>query len=877
MKKLLVFLMLVTGQIAFAQSSSITGEVTAKDSDGLPSASVLLLQKKDSAQVTYTTTDLHGLFQIANVKDGEYILKVTFVGYAPYFKNLTTPATTDTLTLGKIELQPDVINLAEVVFIGQREAVLIKEDTVQFNAGSFNTQANANVEQLLKKLPGVEVERDGSVRVQGQNVERIFIDGKEFFGGDLQMATKNLPADAISAVQVIDDKTEESRFSGIEDGQRHKVINLTLKEKWKKMGFGKAIAGAGTSDRYAVQGNFNRFTNDNQFSVMGTSNNINNQDLGSLGTGEEVPNGRAVTHQGGINFSKQFSKKTRINSSYKIDYTDEKVFTDVNRQNFLPGGTALYYENSQRRNSRNRHTALAGLDYKAARNSIKITTFFNFANANSLMTNSRQSYSVADTLVNAGERTSATRNQNYNFKGNVFYGHRFRKAGRVFTVTNQISALRVNANGNANSFTRFSDGKDETVRQLNKQDNTGFDFNTQLAYTEPLGKKQYLQTTYTVTNRSSESDLVVHDIVNETRLFNAEQSSRFSSDFLYQQVGLTYRLSGKKYNLAVGSTLQQSTLSRLVPTDGDEVKRTFQNVLPKTTLNIRIKKSTRTSLTYSTSVREPTINQLQPVLSRFDPLKLYVGNPGLRPEYSHRGRLNFTTFSAPTGIFLSGSLSMNYTTNPIAMAVSIDERQVRTTRYVNLDRRENVAAFLNAGFPLKKWNSRINLGPFLRQDRSQNILNGITGAVNQRSFGSNIGYTYSYKENVELVLGAYISATSSDYELNQNQNQFFVNSVYTADTRVQFLKAYAITAAFNYSRFRNRQTSFDQAIPILNLALSRYVLKDNKGEVRLSGHNLFDQSVGATQVATINYVEQSVQNTLGRYYMLSFLYNFKLY
>jgi hypothetical protein len=287
MKQLLIFLWVLAGPAVFAQGPPLRGRVADPQQGGLPAASVQLLQPRDSSAVLSTLTDAQGGFGFAAVGEGPYLLKVTFVGYAPHLRPVAVPAGTDTLDLGTVELRPVAIQLDEVTITGDREPVTIRGDTLEYNAGSFGTQPNANLEQLLKRLPGMEVGADGNVSVQGENLTRIFVDGKEVFGGNLQMATKNLPADAIDKVQVVEGRSEESRFSGIDDGRREKVINVTLKEDRRNMGFGKATAGAGTDRRYAAQGNYNRLDGGNLLSVMGSSNNVNNLDLTGNAAGNE--------------------------------------------------------------------------------------------------------------------------------------------------------------------------------------------------------------------------------------------------------------------------------------------------------------------------------------------------------------------------------------------------------------------------------------------------------------------------------------------------------------------------------------------------------------------------------------------------------------
>ncbi|MFD2999310.1 outer membrane beta-barrel protein [Pontibacter toksunensis] len=888
MRKFLLFiLLLVTSNVAFPQLHFIKGRVVEKEAGALPSASVFLLQSTDSAVVHYTTTNTEGHFLLENIRKGNYIFKVSFLGYSPFYSNLTMPpSTSDTLNLGTIALKPVASQLQEVEVTGIKAPVIVKQDTVEYNAGSYTTRPNANVEQLLKKLPGLDVQSDGNISVQGERVTRIFVDGKEFFGADLKTATKNLPADAIENVQVIDEQSQEARFSGIDDGRRQKVINLTLKEDRRNNGFGKATAGVGTSKRYMAQGNYNRLDERNMLSLFATSNNINNIDLSSGGSGSNAAqtgasasrspgqNGLVNAHSGGANVFRQLTPKTSLTGAYFFNHTDATIQSNLIRQNFLPEGTALYYEDSRNENRNSLHNATAGVEHKDSINTVRLNGSFGYSGARSASSSSRQSFSVADSLVYEGERTAFTRNKSFNLDTDLFYGHRFGKSGRLFTVTNQFSAYQDDVRGQAFSFTRFTEGDEEAVRQRNEQENKDLSYSLKGTYTEPLGKKQYLQATYDVSNRASKANLEVYDLVGDTSLFAADQSSRFSSSYLYQRIGVDYRLNQPKYNLSVGVRVQQSDLARKMEAPDDDLTRTFRNVLPHINYNRRFSRSTRLGFDYTTSVREPSISQLQPVVSRYDPLHLYIGNPDLRPEYTHQAKLQFNTSDATSGIFLTSSLNLNYTTNPITAAVTIDERQVRTTQYANVRQSNSLAAYVNVGLPVRRYNSRFNVSPYLRQGESVNLLNGVEGTITQRSVGANIGYAYTYKEFVDVNIRAFLTRTSSEYVLNQQRNQVFVNAAYVADATINFLKSFYFTADFTYSKFRNRQANFNQGIPTLNLSLSKLVLKDNRGEVRLSGLNMLNRNIGATQFATQNYIEQSVQNALGNFYMLSFTYNF---
>jgi hypothetical protein len=271
---------LCLAQVAAAQRYTLKGQVQDEKQTGLPGATVLILQAKDSSLVSFAATNQQGEFEIKNVNKGDLLLKTTFLGYMPYFHKLQFPQESNLLDLGVLQLRPLSNELKEVMVQGEKSPVVFKKDTIEYNAGSFKTQPNAVAEDLLKKLPGVDVETDGSISVKGEKVQRVTVDGKEFFGRDPKLATRNLPADAIDKVQVFDKKSDQAMFTGIDDGQREKTINLQLKEEKRNSAFGNAMAGIGTDDRYQAKASLNRFSSGKQLSFLGMANNVNAQGFG---------------------------------------------------------------------------------------------------------------------------------------------------------------------------------------------------------------------------------------------------------------------------------------------------------------------------------------------------------------------------------------------------------------------------------------------------------------------------------------------------------------------------------------------------------------------------------------------------------------------
>ncbi|WP_426062032.1 outer membrane beta-barrel protein [Hymenobacter sp. B1770] len=882
MGKLALLFLLLTGHLTFAQTYAIRGRVVEAPGQALPAASILLLQAADSAVVANTVTNELGRFVLGSVGTGAYLLKVSFVGYRAAFRTVAPPMEADTLDLGLITLTPVPVGLKEVTVTADVNPVTVKQDTVEYHAGAFAPRPNVDAAQLLARLPGVDVGADGNVRVQGESVTRIFVEGKEFFGGNLQMALKTLPADAIYKIQVIDGQSEAARFSGIDDGRREKIINLTLKADHKNSGFGKATAAAGTHGRYGAQGNYTRLRGETMRSASASSNNVNNRPLtGGTAPGATTDRARsaspgvATTHSAGLTAFEKLSPKTSVNGNYIGNYSIAQVRTNLLRQNFLPEGTAFYYQNSGQRTSTGLHNAIAGVEHRDSLRTVKLNASVTYASTDVLSTEARHSFGVGDTLENEGVRDARTRTGTGSLQAGAFLGQRFGRSDRLLTFSGEGQVNQDRTRGASTALTRFRQGPDEVQQQRNAQDGQDGSFSARMAYTQPLAPQQYVEAAYAVSNRSSRSALDVFDLLLDPNLPDPEQSTRFRLRFLFQQAGVTYRLKRGKLNFSAGALAQLSRLTGQAAAGGEGVDRRFANVLPALSANQQLSRSTRVAFNYSTAVREPTLAQLQPVVSRYDPLNQYLGNPSLRPEYLHQGKLTFTGARGTAGAFLSGSVNATVSANPITAAVTLDERQVRTTRYVNVAQSWSAAAVMSVSMPVKKLKSRFTLSPYLRQGQSATLLNGVVGRITQQSAGGDARYTYRLPQLVEVNLRAALTATSARYPTARPGNASFLNTSYSADATVQFLKKYAASTDASYQRFVNTGAGLAQAIPLLNASLSRLVLPDNRGEFTLSAHNLLDRRLGVSQTATINFLEQSTQNALGRFFLLGFTYNFK--
>jgi len=872
----------------------------------LPSATVMLLNPKDSSLVNFGATNAQGIFEIKGVSRTPHILKITFVGYKTYSGVVSPPENGDVLDLGQLKMEVALTKLDELVIEAKKAPVVIKKDTIEFNAGSFKVNPNATVEDLLKKLPGVEVDNDGTIRSQGEQVRRVTVDGKNFFGNDPKLATRNLPADAIDKVQMFDKKSDQAVFSGIEDGQREKTINLELKEEKRKGMFGNLQGGVGTDDRYSAKLNLNRFRKGQQLSILGMGNNINEQGFsieeymtftggaqqmmrggqmrfelnGNNSNGIPLNfggrnNGLMNNYAGGANFNQEFGKKTELNASYFYNFLDHDLSQNTERVNYLPNGDLKFNQQSHQLNTNANHRVNTTLEHKLdSMNSLKWTTNFSYNETDTDQKTHSENFDPNGTLLNESDGHTTAFGNAINLNTSLLWRHRFARKGRTLAVTGQFMLNDAEREGSQDAVNTFYDDVTETnnVLQVNDQSTQNLTYSGTVSYTEPLGKRKYLEANYTFRQNLNDVDRQVFDVVNEDQTFNPQLSNQYTSDYQYHRAGMNFRMNRSKYNLSVGSSIQQTYLEGDLRLLNQDISKSYQNFLPTARFNYDFSNTRHVSLEYETSVQEPTVQELQPVIDNSDQLNWYVGNPNLRPAYAHNGRLNFTTFDPMTFISFFAFLEATYTTNSIVTSQSYTEDQIRLSMPVNVDHNMRLMGDASFGFPIQKIGSRISISANVVRQNGVNVVEGTESDIAQNTLGARLRYEYRYKEIFDASLMANVRRQATAYEFNEQADQLFFNKTFSAEANLTFLKNYQFSSNLEYLIYESKTYNYKQSIPLLNLSVSRFLLKAKSGELRFSVNNLLDKNLGISQNANVNYFERVTANSLGRYYMVTFIY-----
>ena len=781
----------------------------------------------------------------------------------------------------------------------------ITKDTISYNADAFETQPNADVEELLKKLPGIEVGQDGSIKAQGEEVTRVFVDGKEFFGDDPKMATKNLPAKGVKKVKVYDKQSEMAEFTGIDDGIREKTIDLQMKDEFKKGLFGTAQAGYGSDERYNAKAAINRFTKTNQVSFLGQFNNINDQGfsfndrmnfsggmrgMGGGGggrsmefrsSGSDVPfntgnnTGLINTGAAGLNFNFQQNKNFNIRSSYFYNNVNKELDQFSFRQTF--SDDPFDTEETANRDSENQsHSFALNSDIQIdSFSQLQLTTRASFGNATGLGESFLQNI-VLSAVENQSTTTEDNKVDNSSFSGTATYMHKFGKTGRNFSVSGTYSKNENDTDSDLEALSEyFNTGNEEALRQLQFANSDDRRLEGQFSYTEPLKKRRFLEFNYNYSKQNSDYIKRVTDITDTSSQENPLLSTDYNSIFQYHRPGATFRYSGEVHNVNIGLNYQLSELTGRVDQGENAIKRNYNHFLPRASWRRDIGNGKHLRVNYNTRVNSPSITQLSPVIDNSDPLRLYVGNPNLDAEFNHSLGMNFHSFSQFSMTSFFASINGGITENKIITSRTIDEEFRETSSPINIDQEKTARMYASFGRPFKLIHSRFNINTNASYTNTQSSIDAELLDVNRWSRGFGFSISNLNSKVLEYNFGADWTFTDNYYKSDVDLDQNTLLTTYFADATLTMWKKWKITGGYDYNLYSSSQFGEDQSLPLLEFSISRLVLPGDKGQIKFSVFDVLDENRGLSRSADINYIEEVRSNSVGRYAMLSFIYSIR--
>ncbi len=908
MQKLITIAALLCISLSFSQSKNfkISGQIYSEpDNVPLEAATVYLERVKDSSLVTYTISEKDGAFNLEDQTASDSLnILVSYVGYKSYKRKIVIDK--PDISLGKINLQ--ISNALDEVVIKSSAPITIKKDTLEFNVKSFKTKKDATVEDLLKQLPGVEIDEEGKIKVNGKEVNKILVNGKPFFGNDPSITIKNLTKEIIEKIQVVDTKTKSEAFTGEEGDQENKTINLTIKEENNKGVFGRVAAGAGTDGRYEFAGMFNRFNNDQRISVLVGGNNINSPGFsfgeiekmfGSGGStsfnsngsfsinGRQFGGGQGITtsNLAGANYADAIGEKTEVAADYFYSNSSSENETSSQRETIL--SDSRFFSNSNSRSNNDTQSHSVNSDFE-----IKIDTTFlinikpSFATSNSTTdyTSQDETLNEEQTLTNQSTLNSFVENNVKNFSNEISTTKKFGTKGAFLRFGLDNSFNNSESEDFINSNTEIFGANPEIINrnQLTDGDNKSNTLVADVSYRLPIKEKEFfINFNYEYQRNKDENTQSTFDFNSVSNNFDTFNEA-LSTDFEYTDtrsspgVSLSYRK--EKWSARFGADYVSRTLKNQ---DGlrpqFNVERDFKAIELNSNFNYRFSKKASIYANYRLSNSPPALRQLQAFEDVSNPLNTVIGNPNLEPTNEHRIYLGFNAYNwqERTGFYMYANITKRQ--NAVISKTTIDaETLKRITTYDNVDGNQN--GYFGVDFSKKiKIDSlqslRFKVGNWSNFSKNINFNNEVQYASDVLATTPNIGLDYVCTNVFEFKPRYSITFTNNKYDIDAFEDLNFTSHNLDLNTTFFLLKGIEWRNDMTYNYNPNVAAGFQRDAWFWNASVAYSVLKD-KGLVTLKVYDLLNQNTNARRTATLDYIQDTQSTVLRQYFMLNFSWKF---
>jgi hypothetical protein len=911
--------------VLYAQGVKVQGQIVdAKDNSPMIGVTVILSNLADSTQKKGAITDLEGVFEIQPILPGDYWLSTSYISYLPTEKLLRVD--TSLVEMGIVFIAQDANLLKEILVEGKQIRVQQIGDTTQFNADAYKTNPNATVEDLVQKMPGITME-NGVMKVQGEELRKVTIDGEDFFGEDATVALKNLPAEIVDKIQVFDRLSEQSQFTGFDDGNTQKTLNIVTKSGKANGQFGKIYAGAGADNRYIAGANLNYFNGKQRISLIGMSNNLNQQNFSSQdllgvtgasssgGGGGRGGNRGGGRNQGGsannfligqqagistvnslgLNYTDRWGEKIRVNGSYFFNNNRNENASELTREYFLNEDVNQLYDETNRSESDNfNHRLNARLEFNLdSANTITLRPQISFQDNSRMSSFLGQNYFSVNDPLNITENITRSDNSGYSFSNDLLYRHRFSKRGRTASVNIGTSLNDQTGDRRLFSQNQYFTGVDtsETLDQLTLTSSNGLNLSSNFAFTEPIGKQGQIQLNYTPSINRNTSDRGTNSLDSLTGDYTLPDlllSNQFENEVTTHRAGGSYQLRKEKINFSIGLNYQNVRLnSEQVSPTALRVDKTFENLLPSASFNFRRSKSENLRIQYRTSTNVPRVNQLQNVLDNSNPLLLSIGNQGLWQPYSHNLNIRFNQNNADKATSFVASGFVGITPNYIGNSTLIAARDTvvlgnipllagsQLTRPVNLEGYWNARSFFTYGLPLGLLKSNLNLSTGFSYQRSPSLVNNMKNLVNSYTTNAGVVLSSNISEKLDFNLSysANFNVVRNSLQPQLNNNFFFHNTGLRLNW--EFAKRATFSNDLQQTLYTGLGEGFNQQYVLWNLAIGYRLLKNEALELRLGVFDLLNQNNSIGRTVTETYVEDSVTDVLKRYFMVTATYTLR--
>lgn len=890
-------------------TNSITGNVAdTLNKQAMFRAIVSMIRAKDSILIKFTRTDLKGHFQIKDIPVGKYILLTSLPNYADYTDTISITSMSK-IELGTIPLITKAHLLEEVVVKQTIGAIKLKGDTTEYRADSFRVQPNATVEELLKILPGIQVDKNGQITAQGRTVQKVLVDGEEFFGDDPTLVTQNIRADMVDKVQVFDKKSDQAAFTGIDDGKKTTTINLKLKNDKKQGYFGKVNAGIGTNGYYNEQLMLNKFQRKEKLSFYGILSNtgtigLNWQDQNSFGDNSSRIefdesgnisgnddlsdwggnfNGRGYpkVQTGGVHYNNKFGDdKHAINGNYKLLDLTVTGSSTTNTQNILPD--TLYYTNQRQEFTnkiiRNKGNLIYDWDIDSS-SSLKLIIDAGVDHKTTATKYFTESLAQDSSFVNQGNRNLTTDGDLNTFNSSLLWRKKLKKKGRTISVD-----VKENYNGNeSNGFlyadNKFFKGGVQVGNQLTDQNKIISShllaFNGKVTYSEPLSKVSSLVFNYgmTVNNNSANRSSYNKSANGHYETLDSVYSNDYTYNIFMLSGGISYALTKKKFKLNAGNNIGNTNYSQTDNWTLVSTKRNFLNWFPQAFMSYSFSSQKSIYLSYNGATVQPTIQQIQPLRTNDDPLNIVIGNASLLPSFRNNINMSYYNYKALSQKNISLGIFYGFVNNAFATKDYVDTLGRRVSQSINVNGNHNFNTYFNYGFPL--FGAHIGIGGNMNESKFVNYINNRENVTKSNIYGLNFSAGKTVEKLYANSIYANISYTTSQSSIQKDISTHYWT--YNIRPDIDFYLPWKLQIHTDCDFiFRQKTSVFDNDynVVLLNAWFGKKLLPGDALLIKASVNDLFNQNIGFNRTVNTNYITQNTYSTIQRYFMLTVLWNF---
>jgi len=900
-----------------AQTSSLKGIVAdTSDKKNLQNTVVSLLTPKDSVLVQFTRADQSGRFAISNVKEGDYLLMVTHPYVGDYFDHVSIKPGQVT-DLGTIVMIPKVKLLAAVI-LKSGSPIKIKGDTTIYTADSFKVREGANVEELLRRLPGITVDKDGQITAMGEKVKKVLVDGEEFFGTDPGIATKNLRADIVKEVQVFDKKSDQAEFTGIDDGVKDKTINLKLKEDKKKGYFGKIDAGGGLPDKYSHDAMINAFKGKRKMAAYGIMSNTGQTNLdwqdaqnyagGSDNMNMEMTddggmmmfwdgggddsywggrNGVPTNWNAGLHYNNKFSNnKNSLNAGYKFSKVNAPGNTLTFTRNFNTDSVWNTNTINNKFSSTVKHafnlTIESNLD---SMNSLKWTTKVNGNNAKTKNIFYSESFGDNGDSINNSRRVSTNNSDNSSLASTLLWKHKFKKLSRTLSVNTDVNWSESKNKGILYSLNSYYTGglRRDTTDQENIRNSENKSVVTRASYTEPLIKDTYLELSYSFGYYSNKNDRVTKEGDGNGKYENIIDS--LSNSYIFNRLvntpGLNFRINKKKYNFSFGTLVGFSHFVQKNVTEQRQYKYNYTNFFPRASFNYKFKPNESFRFNYNGNTTAPSLEQLQPIRVNTDPFNVYIGNPNLKQSFRHSFNTGYNFYNVLKERNMWTSVNFNITQNAFTQFNVYDSVGRRTYQTVNVSGIYNLNFFSEYGFRIGKKKWHMGIGPtvnsnrnidFVRDPKSHTTVRNVT---NTSSYGVRLNVNKWAENKFNFYAGPGFTWNHSKASVNTAANADYWQVSGWVEATMPLPKKFEVKTDANI-QYRQKDARFPTSnnYTTWNASVRKRFFKGNDMEIEFKVFDILNQNRGYQRNFNSSSFTESYYSTLKRFWQLTLTWNF---